>query len=111
MHNTRDQVTAALFNAFPESDANELLTVLDEYGTESYEQERERVQLAIIFLASGDLDELKRYLAIAKCDFRDVLFWAEYPDEAKINTPRKRKDAAKLFEALGLQVPDELKDP
>ncbi len=72
MHNTRDRVTAALLNAFPESDANELLTVLDEYGTESYEQERERVQLAIILLASGDMDELKRYLAIAKGDFRDV---------------------------------------
>lgn len=90
MHNTRDRVTAALLNAFPESDANELLTVLDEYGTESYEQERERVQLAIILLASGDMDELKRYLAIAKGDFRDVFFWAEYPDEAKINTPRSK---------------------
>ena len=48
--NTRDDVIAALQIAFPSSDAATIPGVLDLYGTESYERERERVQLAIVAL-------------------------------------------------------------
>ena len=54
------------------------MAMLNEYGTEPYEQERERVQLAILKLAEGDIDKLLHFTQAAKGDFRDVLYWAEY---------------------------------
>jgi hypothetical protein len=55
------------------------MAILDEYGTEPYEQERERVQLAILKLAEGEIDKLLHFTRAAKGDFRDVLYWADYP--------------------------------
>src|SRR5690625_799573 len=43
----------------------------------------ERVVLAIIKLSSGNLDKLSRFSEDAKKDWRDVLYWAEYPREVK----------------------------
>jgi hypothetical protein len=54
---------------------------LDRYGLESYEREKDRVQLAILKLADGDLAKLGEMIVIAKRDYRDVLSWAEYPEE------------------------------
>jgi hypothetical protein len=51
---------------------------LDEYGSATYECERERVQLAVLALSGGDLAALRRYTDAAKVDYRDVLYWAEY---------------------------------
>ncbi len=43
----------------------------------------DRVLRAVVHLASGSLDELKRMIVVARQDFRDVLYWSEY-DEFKI---------------------------
>ena len=56
---------------------------LSRYGTESYESEIERVRLAIVKLSEGTLSELIRMTDAAKLDYRDVLMWAEYPEEGK----------------------------
>jgi hypothetical protein len=40
-------------------------------------RERERVQHAILTLASGDLARLQHNVRQALADFRDVLYWAE----------------------------------
>src|SRR5262245_19325929 len=53
----------------------QVLSILDEY----VELERERVQVAVLKLANGNLDDLRRYIESAKCDWRDVLGPAEYP--------------------------------
>ncbi|HEX6766213.1 MAG TPA: hypothetical protein VF103_12065 [Polyangiaceae bacterium] len=56
---------------------------LRHYGTESYEREIERVRLAILKLSNGALEELRNMTAAAKRDYRDVLMWAEYPEESR----------------------------
>lgn len=57
-----------------------VLSILDEYGTQTYERERERVQLAILKLSVGDEDKLLHNVAAAKQDYRDVLMWSEESD-------------------------------
>ena len=44
---------------------------------------RSRVQLAILKLSHGSLDELRRWVEIANVDWRDPLLLAEYPGGAE----------------------------
>jgi hypothetical protein len=76
MENTRDDVIAAVKAAFPGGDAATLLGVLDQYGAESCEREKERVQLAIVALSGGSEDKLVYFVQVAKADYRDILHWA-----------------------------------
>jgi hypothetical protein len=59
------------------------MTLLDEYGVESYEREKHRVQLAVLKLSEGDLDRVPEFMTWAKRDYRDVLAYAEYPNEMR----------------------------
>jgi hypothetical protein len=77
MTHTRDDVLAAIRAAFQESDLAAVLAALDLYGAESYEPERERIQLAIIELSAGNKEMLPRYVQDAKTDYRDVLAWKQ----------------------------------
>jgi hypothetical protein len=77
MKHTRDDVVNAVRAAFPEGDAATLLGILDCYGVEPYERERERVQLAIVALSEGSEDKLRYLVGVAKTDYRDVLYWQE----------------------------------
>jgi hypothetical protein len=56
--------------------------LLRTFGTANGESEVERVQLAVIKLSGGALDELATMATAAKTDYRDVLMWAEYPEES-----------------------------
>jgi hypothetical protein len=85
-----------------------VLELLDDYGVESYERERERVRLAILKLSEGNEEKLREFFAVAKRDYRDVLFWAEYPEEARLDTPEKRERVRKMFEKFGIKLPDDL---
>lgn len=71
-----DAQSTALKRAFP-GRTHEALTILARYGTETHEREPQRVRLAVIDLAAGDLAELSRLVDHAKQDWRDVLMWAE----------------------------------
>ena len=53
MPHSRDEVVAVVQKTFPESAHARVLELLDGYGIESYERERERVQLAILKLGRG----------------------------------------------------------
>ena len=57
--------------------------MLDEYGVEDWQRERDRVQLAVLKLANKSFHDLRGYIAWAKADFRDVLGPAEYPGYTK----------------------------
>lgn len=105
MPHIRDDVLATLRDTFPESSGPGVLGLLDTYGVESHERERDRVQLAILQLSEGNEARLREFLAVAKRDYRDVLFWAEYSEESKIDTPEKREKVLELFEKLGLDPP------
>jgi hypothetical protein len=72
-----------LFGSHPEAEA--LLTELDRYGAQEREQDqgRVRVQLAILKLSEGDPKKLRSNVAVALIDYRDVLAWAEYPEQMR----------------------------
>jgi hypothetical protein len=85
-----------------------VLELLDTYGVESYERERARVQVAILKLSAGREEKVREYVDVAKRDYRDVLFWAEYPEESKLDTPEKRQRVRKMFEKFGIEPPTDL---
>ena len=85
-----------------------MLEMLDSYGLKSYERERERVQLDILKLSVGSEEKVREYVAVAKRDYRDVMFWAEYPEESRLDTPEKRERVRKMFEKFGINSPDDL---
>ena len=102
MTRSRDEVVTGVEAAFPQSSRTRVLEVLDTYGVESYERERERVQLAILKLSEGNEEKLREFVAVAKRDYRDVLFWAENPKEARLDTPEKRERVRKMLEEFGV---------
>ena len=108
MPQSRDEVVAAVEAAFPRESWARVLELLDTYGVESYERERERVQLDILKLSAGSEEKLREFVAVAKRDYRDVLFWAEYPEEARLDTPEKRERVRKMFEKFGIKPPEDL---
>ena len=110
MARTRADVIAAVQATFPDGAVPHILELLDAYGVEAYERERERVQIAIVTLTEGDEGKLGYFIGAAKRDYRDVLFWAEYPEESKLDTPEKRRAFRQMFERLGIDIPDSLKE-
>jgi len=82
----RDLVIAKAKQSFPDEALEEILEILDLYGQERHEREKERVQVAVLKLAQGRIEKLRASLAAAKTDYRDVLAWAEYPEEVRRDT-------------------------
>jgi hypothetical protein len=82
----RGLVIAKVRQCFPNEDQEKIMGILDLYGKESHVRELERVQIAILKLSGGDLENLREYVEVAKSDFRDVLASAEYPEEMSKNT-------------------------
>ena len=60
--------------------------LLSRYGVETYEREPQRVRLAILKLSRGKIARAEYYLEEAKKDYRDVLAWAEYPEQVRAPT-------------------------
>ena len=67
-----------------------VMTILSEYGTEDWQRGHHRVRLAVLKLAGGDLDAVRSQVEVAKCDYRDILAYAEYPDYMKMVPPSER---------------------
>ena len=82
---TRAKVIEKAKKIFPNLDIDVVLAELDRYGVESYERERDRVQLAILKLSQEErLPSPAHYVEAAKRDYRDVLAWAEYPGQIMV---------------------------
>ncbi len=64
---------------FPLQAREEVSNALARYGEQPHEREPERVQLAVLILADGNLDKIAHYLEVASKDYRDVLWWSETP--------------------------------
>jgi hypothetical protein len=77
---TREDVVRLMRGAFPEPSWNAVSETLDMYGVEPHERERERVQIAVLKLSGTDEGRLLHFVATAKQDYRDVLFWSEHPE-------------------------------
>ena len=81
---TRGKVLEKVAQYWHDADPQEIMNILDKYGAESYERGRARVQLAILKLSEGGRDRLEDLVRMAKMDYRDVLAYAEYPEEMRI---------------------------
>jgi hypothetical protein len=68
---------------FPAEVVEEVFAVLDQYGSEDWHPEIDRVRLAALKLAVGSVEHLRRHIEIAKSDYRDALSAAEYPGYSK----------------------------
>jgi hypothetical protein len=71
---SRNDVLRVTHRDFPGESPEVVLAILDEYA----DHERDRVQLAILKLSGGQIDELLNYAGAAIQDYRDVIAWAEY---------------------------------
>lgn len=80
---TRADVERVVRRDFPPGQFDSVMSVLAEYGSETWHRELPRVQLAVLKLAAGRLDALRREIETAKRDYRDVLAYAEYPTYMK----------------------------
>ncbi len=63
---------------FPQLDFVEVESVLRLYDADVKES-KNRVFAAILKLADGNVESLKYYTQAARVDYRDVIYWAEYP--------------------------------
>lgn len=68
------------------------------------DREIERVQLAILHLAKGNLADVARHVAAAREDYRDVLYWAYYYED---DPHRLLRDLLAVLETAGLLSRDE----
>jgi hypothetical protein len=107
---SREAVLVAVQTAFPEGGRRRVVKLLDTYGVDPHERERERVQLAILGLCDGSEDKLRVYLAVAKRDYRDVLLWADTAIDVSAHTHEHRRRMRELFERLGIEPPRNLSD-
>lgn len=75
----KDDILRIIKRDFPNDDVNDILTILNLYGGEEFENEPYRVQAAAMKVSGGDRKKLEKAIDDAKCDYRDVLMDAEYP--------------------------------
>jgi len=100
MKPSREQVLDKVCQLWPEHDFTEIVAELDRYGVEPHERERERVQLGILKLSGGELERLPALVDMAKGDYRDVLAYAEYPEEARLSYEVIRKLPPEKIQAI-----------
>ena len=85
---------------FAEDDQVEIVSLFSSYCEEE-QNEHERVLLDILSLAKGDKKELEKLIVEAKRDYRNILLWAEYPSESRLDTPEKIDEFNNMLEKLG----------
>jgi hypothetical protein len=76
---TREDVLRIIVRDFPRGQTEAALAQLDKYGNAAWHGEKVRVQLAILKLSRGNLEQIKLYVAIAQRDFRSAIAMAECP--------------------------------
>ncbi len=72
----------ALAREFPGDQRTVARSMLAGYGVAEHQREVERVRRALLVLSRGQLAYLGHYLAVAQHDYRDVLYWADHPEQA-----------------------------
>ena len=79
-----ERVSAVVNRMWPsEAEREQVLALLAEYGKAPHEREAARVRLAVLKLSEGQVDRIPELIAAANRDYRDVLLWAEYPEEGR----------------------------
>ena len=70
--------------------------------------EDNRIAKYVLLLAKGNKEQVAYFADAATNDFRDIIFWVENAEEARLNTPAKIEDLQKTLERLGLDRKPEL---
>ena len=83
---------------FPNEDAQAIVALLDAYGVESYENERDRVQLAILKLSQGEAEKLLEVIYILLESSRHI---------SLMILPFMPETSDKILLTLGLNPSDE----
>ena len=78
---TDSVVSRIILREFANEEYNRVVEILSRYGTERHHLERNRVRLAILKIANGDMFSLDRQIEVACVDFRDVIAAAEMPGQ------------------------------
>jgi|GEM_PF-1266130 len=90
---------------FAEADRPAALATLQRYRG----PETPRVHRAVLVLSGGVLAHLEAMIDAANEDYRDVLYWAEYPEESTRGTQQQKQQAvarmADRWRQMGLRVP------
>jgi hypothetical protein len=73
---------------FPLEERAAASALLDGYGAAAHEREHLRVRVAALKLSAGRLAQLEWVMSHARQDYRDIVAWAEYPEE--MNQPTWR---------------------
>jgi hypothetical protein len=81
---TREDVQRIIRREFPSKDGDAILAILDQYGSESWHPERDRVHIAILKISDGKPEQLLSAVELACSDFRDAISAAEYPEYSKL---------------------------
>jgi hypothetical protein len=81
---TRDDVLRVIRRDFRGNKPELILGILDGYGSEEWQPEKDRVQLAILKLSHGDVERIRELVDTARSDFRDVIAPAEYPGFSEV---------------------------
>jgi hypothetical protein len=77
---TQEKLLAKIGQVFPDADPADIRRRLDAYTG----PDRLRVQLAIVKLSDEDQrDSPDHYVDVARNDHRDVLAWAEFPQQLR----------------------------
>ncbi len=78
----KNLILAKIKQTFPNEELEKIFSILNN----SSERNDQHTQLAVLKLSEGNLENLYYALEAAKSDWRDVLAWAEYPEEMKNDT-------------------------
>lgn len=100
---TAEDVQWAVAAAFSEADRPAVLAALACYNLGP---EDARVSLAILVLAEDNLAQVERLVVVANADYRDLLYWAEYPEESGTGT---KQEMVARYRRLGVAVPPDLR--
>jgi hypothetical protein len=82
---SRADVERVVIREFGAASANGIWKILELYGREAWQTETTRVWMAALRSSDRDVGRLKKIIAEACQDFRDVLVAAEYPHYASLD--------------------------
>lgn len=108
-----DAVLRRIGELYGDGERAKVADLLEVYGTEPWERERERVLLGVLLLSGSDSDRVGELISCARKDYRDILLWAEYPEEAGLDTPQKLEQFNAMLRRLGAdgEIPGRGGDP
>ena len=85
---SRDLVIAKVASVWGAAAVTDVMRALDAYLGDDSPEGRARVQLAVLKVVGDEQAKIPDLVAAAQRDFRDVVAWAEYPEELRSPTWR-----------------------